>query len=234
MSAPILLVGHGSTRHPQAGDILHAQAGALRRRGHPVVPAFLNGVPAVREALSGRAGPWRCAVPFFMEDGYFTRTAIPRALGRSGIPVTPPVGLHPSLPRLIRRRAEAACREAGLAPTSTSVLLVGHGSASRPGQPLALHRHAAALAAAGRFPAVVSACLEEAPFVADALRALRPRPVLVIGYFANRGGHVLDDVPSLVRAARADDSGDWVVHECGNVTEDPALADIILDQAGLR
>jgi sirohydrochlorin cobaltochelatase len=232
VTAPILLIGHGSTRCPQARDILRGHAAALCRRGYPVVPALVNGAPRVQDAPCGREGPWHRAVPFFMQDGYFTRTATPRALRRSDIRITAPIGLHPMLPRLIHRRAEAGCRDHGLDPAETAVLLVGHGSASAPGRPLAPHRHTAQVGSWGRFAAVTSACLEEPPFLPDALRALGPRPVLVIGYFANRGGHVLDDVPRLVRVMRADDSAGWTVHEWGNITEDPAVADIVLDQAG--
>ena len=106
-----------------------------------------------------------------------------------------PVGLHPALPERAAARVRAAC---GAAAAGTSVLLVGHGSARSPGRPMALHRHAAAIAAAGDFAAVRAAFLEEPPLVADALHDWRDCPTAVVGFFAGDGGHVRDDLPALL------------------------------------
>jgi sirohydrochlorin ferrochelatase len=112
------------------------------------------------------------------------------------------------------------------------VLVAGHGSASAPGRALALHEHAARAGWTGLFARVESACLEEAPFVAEALRGLRNHPVLVIGFFAGDGGHVRDDMPNLVAAERAArGTGGLAVRFNGCVTDDPAMTRIILDQA---
>jgi sirohydrochlorin ferrochelatase len=113
-----------------------------------------------------------------------------------------------------------------------AVLVVGHGSSKAPGRALALHRHTAEVAGTGMFARVEAACLEEPPFVAHMLAELRPYPVVVIGFFANRGGHVLDDVPGLIaneQAARG--AGGLAVRFHGSVTDDPAMTRIILDHA---
>ena len=101
---------------------------------------------------------------------------------------------------LIERQALVACDRLGVPSRDAAVLVVGHGSSSAPGRTLALHRHAARVAATELFARVEAACLEEPPFVADALAGLRAHPVVVIGFFANQGGHVRDDVPALVAA----------------------------------
>ena len=229
----LLLIGHGSTRYKQAGDILRGHAEVLRVAGHTVAVGFLNGAPTVAEALQAVAGAAARVVPFFMEDGYFTRTAIPRALAGASVRLCPPIGLHPAIPTIIERQALEACRDLGVAASDSAVLLVGHGSASAPGRPLALHDHAGRLAAGARFALVTSACLEEPPFVPDALSMLRAHPVIVVGYFANQGGHVRDDVPDLL-AAEKDARGAACppVRFAGNVTDDPAMAGLILAQAG--
>ncbi|HEY4043368.1 MAG TPA: CbiX/SirB N-terminal domain-containing protein, partial [Rhodopila sp.] len=104
--------------------------------------------------------------------------------------------------------------------------------ATAPGQALALHRHAARVAATTLFARVEPACLEEAPFVADALRGLRSHPVCAIGFLANQGAHVRDDLPALIAAEQdARGAAGRPVHTLGPITEDPAVADIILDQA---
>jgi sirohydrochlorin cobaltochelatase len=228
----LLLIGHGSIRHPGAGRILHRHAETLRCQGHDVEVAFLNGSPSIPEALHAVSSLPIRVVPFFMEDGWFTRAAIPRALDGVNAHLCPPIGTHPALANLIHRQADAACHHLAIPPHESAILLIGHGSASAPGRHLALYDHAATLAARRHFAAVAPACLEEPPFVADTLATLRARPVIVIGYFANLGGHVTQDVPCLLDAERAARGpGAPPVHFAGCVTEDPAIPGIILDQA---
>lgn len=94
------------------------------------------------------------------------------------------------------------------------------------------------MAATELFARVETACLEEAPFVAEALAGLRAHPVVVIGFFANQGGHAREDVPALVAAEQAvrrdpaaPDPGHAVrFHGC--VADDPMMVRIIVDQAG--
>ncbi len=232
----LLLIGHGSVRYPGAGDAMGLVAGSplLKSRFADVATALLNGSPNVAEALS-RIGPATIrVVPFFMESGYFTRVAVPRALaGRTAV-ICPPVGVHDGMARLIGQQALAACDAWGIQPRTAAVLVVGHGSSSAPGRALALHRHVAQVAATARFAQVRAACLEEPPFVANALQDLRAHPVVVIGFFANRGGHVQDDVPALIAAEQAvRGSAGPIVRFYGCVTGDPAMDSIVLDQAAL-
>ncbi len=231
----LLLIGHGSVRYPDAGAAMSGHADALRQAGGfaQVEVALLHGAPSVDDALARIGdGVALCVVPFFMEDGYFTRVALPSALHHRPARMCPPVGVHDAIAGLIEHQALAACAGLGLSSRSTAVLVVGHGSASAPGRALALHRHAARVAATELFARVEAACLEEAPFVADALRGLRTHPVVVIGFFAQAGGHVRDDVPALIateRAARGEAGPAVRLH--GSVTDDPAMTGIILDQA---
>ena len=231
----ILLVAHGSSRHPDAGRIpaAHLSRIATADPARPVAFGALNGTPSVAQALAGLKAPRIRVVPFFMEDGYFTRVAIPKALdGTEGLILCPPIGLHDGIAGLIADSGSRGCAAAGLMPANTAILVVGHGSARLPGRALALHRHTAAVAAAGGFASVQAACLEEAPFLAEALQGLRDHPVGVVGFFAGEGGHVRDDVPSAIAAERlARGPAGPPVHNFGVVTDSPALVQIILDQA---
>jgi sirohydrochlorin cobaltochelatase len=238
----LLLIGHGSTRYPDAAIGLQRHADALRVEGSfPVVEVgLLKGSPSVAEAL-GRINAAKVhVVPFFMESGYFTRVAIPRALGLSSpnagprLHLCPPIGLHDGMAALIERQSLAACAALNIASRTVAVLVVGHGSASTPGMALALHEHSARVGWTGLFARVEAACLEEAPFVADSLQALRHHPVVVIGFFAGDGGHVRDDLPSLVAAEQAARGADGLaVRLQGIVTDNPEVVQIILDQAAL-
>jgi sirohydrochlorin ferrochelatase len=236
----LLLIGHGSARYQDAAGALHRHARGLREAGAfgQIEVGLLHGTPSAAEAL-GRidAGSVR-VVPFFMEAGYFTLDAMPRSLGLGGgdprLHLCPPVGTHDGMAGLIERQALAGCAAEGMEPGSAAVLVVGHGSASAPGRALALHRHSARVGWTGLFARVESACLEEAPLVADALHGLRGHPVVVVGFFAGAGRHVREDVPALIAAERAARGQDGLaVRFDGCVTDDPGMTQIIIDQAGL-
>ncbi len=231
-SDALLLIGHGSPRYPDAADAMRLHADVLRAGGHfaAVEVAVLNGSPRVEEALGRITAPVVRVVPVFMEDGFFTRFAVPLAVGPAPhITLCPPIGVHDGMAGIIERQALAGCAELGVSPHAAAVVVVGHGSAKSPGRSLALHRHTARVASTRLFARVEAACLEEAPFIADTLASLRAHPVVVIGFFANRGGHVRDDVPGLIAAEAAGRTLPVRFHGC--VVDDPAVAAIILEHA---
>lgn len=233
-SDALLLVGHGSVRYPDAGAAMCQHAERLRETGRfaKVEIALLNGAPPVQDALVRIGTGVIRVVPFFMEDGYFSRVAVPRALGDRRVTTCPPVGVHDGMAGLIERHALAACDSLGVPSHAVAVLVVGHGSSGSPGRALALHRHASRVAATALFARVEAACLEETPFVADALLGLRAHPVVIIGFFANHGGHVRDDVPAIVAAEQtARGKAGHAVRFNGIVTDDPMMVQIIMDQA---
>jgi sirohydrochlorin cobaltochelatase len=247
----LLLIGHGSSRYTEAGRMLSEQARRISATGscREVGMGLLNGAPSVADALERMTAPRIRVVPFFMEDGYFTRVAVPRALGipdNSGpgvgvaaggaagarLLLCPAVGTHDGMVELIARLVLDGCAERGIEANTTSVVIVGHGSARSPGQALALHRHTTRLSTMRRFAAVTAACLEEAPFVATVLRGLRTHPVAVVGFFAAEGGHVRDDLPTLIATERVmRDAAGREIHNLGPVTDTPLMTRIILDQA---
>jgi sirohydrochlorin cobaltochelatase len=237
----LLLIGHGSARYPDAGRTMRLHAETLRQGASfaQVEIALLNGTPSVSEALDRIEAPAIRVVPFFMEDGYFNRVAVPRALGSRPVHLCPPVGIRDGMAGLIERHALVACVGSGVPSHATAVVVAGHGSASAPGRALALRRHAARVAATEVFARVEAACLEEAPFVADTLLSLRAHPVVVIGFFANHGSHVRDDVPALIQAEQAarrsmsNGDGGLPVGFHGCVTDDPMMVQIITEQAGI-
>jgi sirohydrochlorin cobaltochelatase len=222
---------------------MHRHAEALRAGGQfdQVEAAVLNGAPSVSDALAAISQPIIRVVPFFMEEGYFSQIAVPRAIGAATsadarqsrrIILCPPIGVHEGMAGIIERRALAACADSDVPSRTAAILVAGHGSASEPGRALALHRHAARVASTTLFARVEAACLEEAPFVADALHGLRAHPVVVIGFFANQGGHVRDDMPALIAAERVSRHDDGLlVRFDGSAIDHPAIVLIILAQA---
>ena len=215
----LLIVAHGSARYPDAVRTALAHADAIRTSGQfaAVAVGLLNGAPSVADALASLGPRVIHVVPFFMEDGYFTRVAVPKALGGADVRLYPPVGTHPGMAGLILGRV----RRFGLLPEELSLVLVGHGSARAPGRRMALHEHAERLR--DRFAAVHVAFLEEAPLVADILAGLRGPAIAVMGVFAGEGLHVRDDLPALIGGVAG-------LTDLGSAGEEAGMAALIVDQ----
>jgi sirohydrochlorin cobaltochelatase len=234
----LLLIGHGSTVVPDAARPLLAHADAIRESGcfGEVNVGMLLGEPNVDSVFSALNAPVVHVVPFFLDDGYFTRIVIPDRLlplvsGSRVIRFCPPVGLHDGIATLLETRLLRHCEMFGNDPRSVSVLLVGHGSAQGPGRARALQRHAANLEARGLFGRVRVAYLEEPPFVAESLAGARGHIVAVIGYLANDGAHATKDLPCLIAEERALRGTNWPpVHDVGTIGSDEALPRLIMDQ----
>ena len=234
----LLLIAHGSSRYIDAARMLGEHARRISAAGlfREVEMGLLNGEPSVAEAMDRLTAPVIRVVPFFMEQGYFTRAVVPRTLGITNaggrFRLCPAVGTHPGMAGLIARRVLDGCDERRIDPVTTCVVIVGHGSARSPGRALALHDQVERVAAMGVFGAVTAACLEEAPLVADVLPGQQARAVAVVGFLAGEGGHMRDDVPALIAAERAARGpGGRKVHNFGSVADAPAMMQIILEQA---
>jgi sirohydrochlorin cobaltochelatase len=234
----LLLIAHGSSRYPDAARPLwrHVDAIRLETPDTQVEVGLLNSAPKAADVLATIPAPLVRVVPFFMETGYFTNVAIPRALGPDPrVRYCPPVGLHPAMADIVENQGRAGCATMSVSPAEAAILVVGHGSASAPGRTLAMHAHAASLAERRIFGQVATACLEEPPLLPDALRLLAAWPVVVIGFFAGEGMHVRDDVPSAIAAEQARrGAGGPDVRLHGSVTDDPSLRRIIRAQAGIE
>jgi sirohydrochlorin cobaltochelatase len=195
--------------------------------------AVLYGAPGSEQALVGLRAPEVILAPMLMCDGHCARVVLPRAFGLAG-PVTsrfghrfricPPVGLQPSLTRLILTRAQALAFRQGLLPRNVSLLLIGHGSTRDPASRRATLWHAAGAREVSVFGSVGVAFLDEEPFLAQALSALKG-PTVAVGLFAADGLHASADVPRCI-ARHAFVSVDYL----GAIGEDPGVVDLVLEQ----
>ncbi len=233
----LILVGHGSTRGDGGNPALQAHAAVLRARGifATVHAAALYGAPSPSDALAAAAASGARDItiaPLFMCDGQFTRTILPRAFGIDGpnsqsgprLRVCEPLGLRPELTDLLLRRAREAVARAGWLPGSAELLLMAHGSTRDPASHAATERHAERARAAGVFQAVRTAYLDQAPYLADVLRA-RTRPAAAIGLFAAGDLHAGTDIPRLIAAH------DGPPIQCVEaIGQDPAIPDLVLAQ----
>jgi sirohydrochlorin ferrochelatase len=196
-----LIIAHGQPSDPAPQE---AAVVALAARVQALAPgwrvrgATLAAGGAVEAALAGLAAP--VVVPFFMAEGFFTRTQLPRRLagaGAAGLRITPAFGHLPGLARL----AVTAAVEGTEGPLrQTSLLLVAHGSKVSRASAEGARAMAAHIARHAPFGQVLTAFVEEPPSIAQAARGLG-RNATVLPFFALRAGHVAEDVPKGLAAA---------------------------------
>lgn len=203
-AAPVVIVAHGSPADPVPQEAalaaLAARVGAALP-GRVVRGATLAAEGALEAALEGLAAP--LVYPFFMAEGWFTGTALPRRLAGCGaLPGATqlrPFGTDPDLPALMAAIAHEAAAVARLDMAQTTLLLAAHGSrVSRTSADTTLAM-AKALRATTPFRSVTAGFVEEAPFLADAARGLGPG--ICLPFFALRAGHVLTDLPEALAEA---------------------------------
>ena len=183
----------------------HAAALRKRRLFTRVETCVLRGSPPLADALAGIEAERIVLVPLLMADGYTYRTALPEALAKAGdlarrVTVCRPVGLSPALAPLAAAEAARICAERGWEPEEAAVLVAGHGTERDEHSAASAALLARWLAALRRFASAGAAFLDQSPFVADRLRALRPGPCAVLGFFIDEGAHSARDLPRLIAA----------------------------------
>lgn len=204
----IILVGHGSARHPDSAAPIHALADSLRRRGpwREVVAVFMKQPPHLDQALELVQADEVVIVPVFAGKGYYTDRLIPEAMGLSGpitrkggrvLYYTAPAGCHPRIPGLMACRADGVARASGLAPKAASLLLIAHGSARPGGSGETPRAIADAIAAMNHFAEVTLAFLEQPPFAADWRDLVTGTELVVLPLLVAQGMHASQDIPPL-------------------------------------
>lgn len=196
-----LIIAHGQPSDPAPQEaVMHAFADrvAALTPGWRVRGATLAADGAVEAALKSLDDP--VIVPFFMAEGYFTRTLLPRRLSRAGatnLRITPAFG---HLPGLADLAVQAAVEGTPTPLRQTTLLLIAHGSQVARASAEGARAMAAHIAHHAPFARVLTAFVEEPPFIAQAARGLWPHAT-VLPFFALRAGHVVDDIPDGLAAA---------------------------------
>ncbi|MBI5834082.1 MAG: hypothetical protein HZB16_17445 [Armatimonadetes bacterium] len=232
----LVLAAHGSRSYPASLEPLRRHAAALAESGRwsRVTPAFVYGEPTLAQVAQELDDAEVVVVPFFMAEGYFTKTVMPRELGLAERPrwrVTPPLGCAPGLDDVVLRRLRAAVGDTPIA--SVGLLLVGHGTDRDRRSRDTTFEHAAALARVG-LADVRAAFLEEPPLIAPTLAELGGEVVCVVPLFVADALHTIEDIPRELGLVGA--PGDWqsptrvggrLVHYTAAVGNDPAVAGLL-------
>ena len=199
-----LLIAHGAPSDP---DPQEAAMAALARETRAHLPdgwqvrgATLAAPRAIETALALLDHP--LIYPFFMAEGHFTRTLLPRRLRAAGAAARvqlPCFGQSPLLPALIAQTALEAATWARLAPQTTTLLLAAHGGQMSRASATATRALSAQLAQTTPFARIVTAFVEEHPLIRTA--AIGLHPAICLPLFALRAAHVAGDVPDALAQA---------------------------------
>lgn len=244
--AALILVGHGSARHPESAAPILALADELRRSGpwSEVVAVFMKQEPFLAQALDLVQADQVVVIPVFAGKGYYTDSLIPKSMGLDGsvtrrdgrvIHYTPPAGGNPRIPGLMACRADGVARECGWLPGQTSLLLIAHGS-SRPGgageTPRAI---AAAIAEHNHFAEVVLSFLEQDPFALDWQDMVKGDKVVALPLLVAQGMHASQDIPPLFGLVSGQtgpvEIAGRTVRLATGLGAEPELVDIIAEMA---
>ncbi|MBL4915751.1 cobalamin biosynthesis protein CbiX [Tabrizicola sp. DMG-N-6] len=198
-----ILVAHGAPADP---DPQEAAMAALANRVAASLPGWqIRGATlAAPDALEGAVAalPDALIYPFFMAEGWFTKTNLPKRLnacGGGGMRQLRPFGADPALPDLMITVAGRAAQEAGIAPDRAALLLAAHGSQVSRSSAEMTEALAGLMRERAGFARVVMGFVEEAPFLQDAARGLGP--AICLPLFALSAGHVTGDVPEALAEA---------------------------------
>lgn len=173
---------------------------ALWLPGWRVRGATLAAPDALEVALARMTAP--LIYPFFMAEGWFTRTTLRKRLAAHGaahLTQLAAFGHDPGLPDLIARTALAACLAQRMECAGATLILAAHGSQVSRASATITERIARVVRATTPFARVVTGYVEEPPYLAKVARLTGP--ALCLPLFATRAGHVATDVPEALAKA---------------------------------
>jgi sirohydrochlorin cobaltochelatase len=234
MHRGLLLLGHGSQLNPCSSAPVYAHAERLqaRREFAQVAVAFWKEEPSLARGLDALDCPEVVAVPVFISQGYFTEQVIPRELRLTGprslvdghvVWYTPPVGRDPRLAAVAAERAA----EAG-ATRSSSVVILGHGTARNPNSERNVYAQAARVRALNRFHEVATVFLDQEPRLGHVWTTVTGNHIVVVPLFMADGWHVGQTIPEdLILSAGEHHRGDRRLVFGSAVGTHPLVADVI-------
>jgi sirohydrochlorin cobaltochelatase len=246
----VLLIGHGSLR-PGSGASMIRLAARVREAGvAPIVEAgFLNySRPRFAQALARCIAQGATEVvvqPYFLIPGKFVQVDLPRALKAFhaahpavALVLAAPFGDHHAMAELVLKRAAAVQqREKGPGdegqPGQTALLLMAHGSPD-PAANQPIEQVAARISATNSYTQVVVCYMElNQPSIPEALDDLIERGaqrLVAVPYFLQLGGHVAEDLPATIDAARQRHAGAEIIL-AEHLGYDQLLVEVIADRA---
>ncbi len=209
-STSLVLLGHGSSKHPGSSRACRQHADAIRKtnRYASVHCGFLKEEPTIEQALeeAKQSDAQQIDIaPYFLAEGYFTQTVIPARLSLAQQPAhvryLPPLGLHPELPQLLLEIATSYL--GSWKPAETSLVLIGHGTNKCAASKNSLLHHIQQMRCASRFAQITDLWLEEPPYLENWQACVSQQQVIFLPYLLAEGQHSDWDIPNIITAKNA-------------------------------
>ncbi len=204
MTRSALIVAHGQPSDPEPPEAEMAEMArkvASHLPGWRIGSATLAAPESLKLAL--RSLEKALIFPFFMADGWFIRTLLPRRLAEAGAPearVLTPFGLLPDTADLAVAILAEALAARGWRSDETTLVLAAHGSGRSPHPAAAARALQSAISEGLAFADCRLGFIEEAPELVEVAEGAGAR-VLCLPLFVARWGHVEDDIPAALHAA---------------------------------
>lgn len=204
MPRPALIVAHGQPSDPTPAELDLARIGQAVQAllpGRRVATATLAASGTLERALADLGDP--LVFPFFMAEGWFTRTELPRRLalaGHGGLGILPAFGTLAQVSDLAARAVRTATLGRGWRIEETVLVLAAHGSGRSRAPAEAARAFRDGLANALPFREVRLGFIEEEPSLQAVATGAGPQ-TLCLPLFVARWGHVVTDIPEALSAA---------------------------------
>jgi sirohydrochlorin ferrochelatase len=203
MENSALIVAHGQPSDPAPAEADLARVAAAVAAALPdwhIGSATLAEEGALARALADLGTP--VVFPFFMADGWFIRTLLPKRLAEARAAprlILPPFGLMTAVHHLAGQAALASAQARGWLPDETTLVLAAHGSGRSPFPADAARAFQTALEPLG-FAEIRLGFIEEPPLLQHVATGAGARAIC-LPLFVARWGHVISDIPAALAAA---------------------------------
>jgi len=253
LKTALVLAAHGSHLNPHSAAPCFAAADLLRRRKvfGEVQECFWKQEPSFRHACRMVEADEIFVVPFFISDGYFTETVLPRELG-----VTPPasrvdgklvhycqpVGTHDAMTQVTLHRAETSLQH-GTNPApqakDTALFIAGHGTDKNENSAKSILRQVEIIRALKKFAEVHAIFMDQEPGIEKCRDLTTAANLVVVPFFISDGFHTQEDIPRMLGLSFVQ-TGQYMVPSevrgrriwyTGAVGTDPTMVDVILERA---
>ncbi len=208
----LVLASHGSMAAENSNqpmhDLSHEIANSIQMQLDgadftAVIPAFLNGEPAMTNVLDLLAPGDVVIVPVMTSAGYYLnklpgKFAENESANQFRCFMTPVVGMHDSIQDLAGNRIEMLLRKHELSPHETTIVVVGHGTRRNPtsgDSTFALTRQLELRFEPENELKFVTGFLDQDPELSNIVDAIDTRHTLVVPFLISRGPHTTEDIP---------------------------------------
>jgi len=200
----VILAAHGSRQEPNANDLVREHAERLETRFGlaPTGVCFHQGSPGFSEILDLLSPDSATVIPFFLSDGYYSKDVLPKELSKNRrfkeipVEITPPVGVHPEIPILVKDRIQELIRLFQLPPEETTVLVVGHGTRRNSTSRDSTEQLVEYLERSRVCSTFYSAFLDDTPGLEEQLSHVQTSTGIVLPFLIGQSAHVLHDIPA--------------------------------------